>query len=149
MELKKSEVINNGNSSVLVVNDNQFVLGSIDELLTHYGYNVSACDNTYDAMNMLHNKHFNIVLIDVNTNEFSCIELLGKVRHHAPDVPVILMVEASNINMAVHAVKNGAFDIVPKPYMPEQLISYLQKASDHSRITKTQKGSPIYSSNAG
>ena len=139
MELKKSEDNSNRRSSVLIVNDNQFVLGSIDELLTHYGYNVSACDNTYDAMNMLHNKHFNTVLIDVNTNELLCIELLGKVRHHAPDIPVILMVEASNLNMAVHALKNGAFDIVPKPYMPEQLISYLQKAADHSRDTKTQK----------
>lgn len=123
------------NTAILVLDNNDSTLKSINELLAHSGYKVSLCADTEDAMSILNSKCFNIVLINVNANELSCLEFLGKIRNHDPYLPVILMVNAANLTLAINAVKNGAFDIIPKPYTPVELIGYLDKAAEHCAPT--------------
>ena len=124
---------------ILVVDDDPYVLESVSVLLKEYGYTISTCSNAPEALDTFSKKKFDVVLTDIKMPAMSGIEFLGKIRESNKDIPVIMMTAYTEIDAAVAAIKNGAFDFIIKPYKPEYLLHSIEKAIKYSGLLQIEK----------
>ena len=115
------------NNKLLVVDDDPYVLESLSSLLTEFGYTVSTCQNGRDAFEKIKELRFDVVLTDIKMPEITGIELLRHIHIFDPQIPVILLTAFAELDVAVDAIKRGAFDFITKPYNPEYRSTRLTK----------------------
>ena len=124
--------------SILVVDDNAFVLESTAELLEAYGYSVVACSDAKEAIQSALHGEFFAVLTDVQMPGLSGIELLGRLREINPEIPVMIMTAFAELDLAVDAINKGAFDFIIKPYRADYLVHAVKKAVDYYRLIQME-----------
>ncbi len=125
--------------SILVVDDDRFVLASVSALLKKCGYSVTPCGNAKDAINRFQESKIDVVLTDIKMPEISGIELLEKLHGINADIPVILMTAHAQMDTAIAGIKHGAFDFIVKPYNPENLIYSIEKAIKYNNLIQIEK----------
>ncbi|MBI4697741.1 MAG: response regulator [Nitrospirae bacterium] len=131
--------IGNPASTILVVDDDPFVLESVSALLEAHGYSVTSCSNANDAINRYQKGNIDVILTDVKMPRISGLELLKKIREINTEVPVILMTAYAEIDMAIASIKNSAFDFIIKPYNAEHLMSTIEKAVKYNNLIRSDK----------
>lgn len=129
----------NGNASILVVDDDEDVLGMLSQILRDFGYQVAGLSRSAEAIRHLERQSVDAVLTDVKMPEVTGLELLETVRARFPDIPVLLMTAHADMNAAVNAVKKGAFDFIMKPIDYDLLGHSLQKALQYQRFRRMEK----------
>lgn len=127
------------NAKILMVDDDPFVLEAGAALLEAYDYTVVACDNARDAMTILQKEIIDAVVTDIKMPLVSGIELLERIREFNTEIPVILMTAYAEMDVAVNAVKHGAFDFIIKPYSPEYLLHSIEKAVRYRRLLNLER----------
>jgi putative two-component system response regulator len=125
--------------TVVVVDDDPHMLDSLTMLLDNCGYTVHPCANGREAFETCFEKVVDLVLTDISMPEMGGIELLEKIRRFDPETPVILMTAYAELDMAVEAVKKGAFDFIIKPYKPPYLIHAIDKGINFKRLSRIEK----------
>jgi putative two-component system response regulator len=125
--------------TLIIVDDDPFVLESLVALLTDYGYLVYAFRNGNDAVEVFRKNSVDCVLTDVHMAEITGIELLDKIRNIDRETPVILMTAYAELDVAVDALKKGAFDFIIKPYKPLYLLHAIEKGVQYKKLTQIEK----------
>lgn len=125
--------------TVLIADDEPFVLDSVTQLLAQYGYSVIACNNAGEALEKFDQDNIDVVITDIKMPKISGIELLEKISNLNPDMPVILMTAFADITTTVDAIKKRAFDFIIKPFKVDQLIYAVEKAMKYNRLLKLEK----------
>jgi putative two-component system response regulator len=121
-------------NTVLVVDDDPYVLEYVTALLSEYNYTILAFSNGRDAVERLkHDGAVDAVLTDIKMPIMTGIELLEQVHVMNPELPVLLMTAYAELDTAVSAIKQGAFDFIIKPYRSEQLLQ-IGRASCRERV---------------
>jgi putative two-component system response regulator len=128
---------------VIVVDDDPYVLESVAMLLTVSGFEVHPFSNGFDALAELRHSPPDVVLTDVNMPHITGIELLEKIHEADRDIPVILMTAYAELEMAVSAIKKGAFDFIIKPFKPPYLIHSVEKGINYKRLVLIEKNYKI------
>ncbi len=128
-----------GKNTLLIVDDDPYVLESISTLLKEYGYAVFTCQNAGDAMRMVEKMGFDVILTDIKMPQVTGIELLQNIHAYNQQIPVILMTAFAELDVAVDAVKRGAFDFITKPYNPDYLLHSVEKAVKYTRFVQMEK----------
>lgn len=131
--------MNAGIGSILLVDDDPFVLKYVSLFLTEKGYIVNSFERTQDAIDMLYKNKIDVVLTDIKMPEISGIELLEKIRSFEPELPVILMTAYADLEIAIAAIKKGAYDFIMKPFEPEYLVHAIEKAIRYKRFLQMEK----------
>jgi putative two-component system response regulator len=126
-------------NTILVVDDDPYVLESVTALLMQCGYNVVPCGNAEEAMVMLQETVVDTVLTDIKMPIITGIELLEIIHNLNPDIPVILMTAYAELDIAIEALKKGAFDFIIKPYKPTYLLHCMEKAIKYNRLILIEK----------
>ena len=126
-------------TTVLVVDDDMYVLESVVALLTQFGYSVIPCHNGEDALQKMQSNEFDAILTDIKMPVMSGIELLEIIHNMNPDIPVILMTAYAELDIAVEAIKKGAFDFIIKPYKPTYLLHAIEKGVKYNRLIQMEK----------
>src|SRR4030066_2123967 len=129
----------NNEGSIIVVDDDLYVLESVSALLKEYGYSVTSCNNAKDAIDRLQEAKTDVVLTDIKMPYITGIELLKKIREMNADIPVILMTAYAQIDVAIDGIKHGAFDFIIKPYKPEHLIYSVEKAVRYMNLMQMER----------
>src|SRR5512139_3163757 len=125
--------------TILVVDDDPYVLESVTALLKQCGYIVVPCANAEEAMARLQETGVDTVLTDIKMPVITGIELLEIIHNLNPDIPVILMTAYAELDIAVEAVKKGAFDFIIKPYKPTYLLHSIEKGVKYNRLVQMEK----------
>ncbi len=125
--------------SILIVDDDPFVLESISLLLKEYGYSTVTCDNARCALDKLKSIKIDAVLTDIVMPVVSGIELLEEIHKIDYEMPVILMTAYADMDKAIEAIKKGAFDFIIKPYKTDQLVHSTEKAASYYRLIQKEK----------
>ena len=128
-----------GSGQVIVVDDDPYVLESVSMLLTVSGFDVHPFSNGYDALAALRRSPPDVVLTDVNMPHITGIELLERIHENDREIPVILMTAYAELEMAVSAIKKGAFDFIIKPFKPPYLIHSVEKGINYKRLVLIEK----------
>jgi putative two-component system response regulator len=132
--------MNQGESkTLLIVDDDPYVLESLSSLMREYGYSIIACQKAQEAIEKARNTSFDVILSDIKMPEVTGIELLDKIHAFNSQIPVILMTAYADLDIAVDAIKRGAFDFITKPYNPEYLIYSVGKAIKYARLIQMEK----------
>lgn len=131
-------MMNENKRSVLIVDDDKFVLEATAMLLRGQGYGTVLCNDSRKAIDMLQGMDVDMVLTDIKMPNVTGIELLENMHDMYPDVPVIVMTAYTEMDVAINAIRNGAFDFIIKPYKPEYLLNTIQKAVNHKRLIEIE-----------
>lgn len=124
---------------VLVVDDEPIILNLVKEILSQEGYQVETASNGKQALQALQTHPFDVVLTDMMMPDMTGMELVQFLRLHHPGNLVIVFTGYANYEDAVEAVRQGAFDYLPKPVQPETLRHAIRQALDYQRLLRSQK----------
>ncbi|HEY5674810.1 MAG TPA: sigma-54 dependent transcriptional regulator [Malonomonas sp.] len=122
-------------SKVLVIDDEAVIREGLRQTLVQEGYQVELAANGKIGLDKLQKEQFDIVISDLKMPAMHGIEVLKTIRILQPAVPVIIMTGYATIDSAVDAMKNGAFDYLTKPFLPEQIVEKVQAAEKHRATT--------------
>ena len=116
--------------SILVVDDEIDICEMVAETLKDENYNAVIATSYDMAVDILKNEHITILITDIwmNNNTNAGLELLTFSQKYDPLIPVLMMSGHGNIETAMKAAKNGAFDFIEKPFKAERLILLVEKA---------------------
>ncbi|UCD34823.1 MAG: response regulator [Nitrospiraceae bacterium] len=131
-------------SRVLVVDDDRSVLDAVSQILTLHRFETIACSNASEACERLKSNAIDVVLTDIKMPDVSGLQLLENIRSMNNQVPVILMTAYADLEVAVDAVKKGAFDFIIKPYHPDYLVHAVNKAFQFSSFMKMKENYKAY-----
>ncbi len=106
---------------ILVVDDEEVVVGALSEFFTLRGYEVESALNSRQALGIIHDKDFSIVISDLRMPGMNGVELLEHVMDADPETVVIIMTGYASVQSAVDALKKGAYDYVVKPFSMYEL----------------------------
>jgi DNA-binding NtrC family response regulator len=122
------------NAKILVVDDEEIVCGGCDRVLSEEGYEVNTSQDPQAGLVLAEQNSYDVVLLDLKMPGMSGMEFLRRVKAVRPDTAVVIMTGFAEISTAVEAIKLGAFDYVPKPVTPDQLVVVVGKAIENQAI---------------
>ncbi len=115
---------------ILVVDDEEIVCESCSLLLSEQGHEVHVSRDPKKGLALAQHQPFDVVLVDLKMPDLDGMSFLRQLKDLQPDTEVIVMTGYAEISTAVEAIKLGAFDYVPKPFNPDQLVLIIKKALD-------------------
>ncbi|OGV40142.1 MAG: hypothetical protein A2X48_20270 [Lentisphaerae bacterium GWF2_49_21] len=115
-------------AKILIVDDELTIIEVLKKLLAKSGYAVSTCLDGNEALDKLKEEVFDLMITDVRLPGIDGITLLQHGRELQSHMAVIVMTAYSDVEPAVAAMKNGAFDYVIKPFNFEELMITIQRA---------------------
>ncbi len=98
------------------------------------GYSVRPASDGREGLDAFAAEPFDLVITDLKMPAVSGMEVLRKVRADAPDVPVLVITAFGNVETAVEAMKEGAYDFIGKPFHRDQLLLSVGKALERRRL---------------
>jgi len=115
-------------ADILVVDDEPEMRSLLQDVLQEQGYGVVVASNGREALKHLGEQDFAVVLTDLRMKDMQGIELLTEVKRLYPDINVILMTAFGTVEVAVQAMKQGAYDFLVKPVKSEDVLRVTEKA---------------------
>jgi DNA-binding NtrC family response regulator len=135
-----AQEVSEARERVLVVDDEPDLAESCAYFLERAGYEARIAASAPEALELLQKESFGVVVSDVRMPRMSGMELLSAIRQRDPDIEVLLLTGYPDLQMAVSAIKQGAFDYLAKPYGEEELIERVGKAMAHRRVKDQNEG---------
>lgn len=118
---------------VLVVDDEVRIQKACQRLLTEEGCDVEIAENGIKGLEMIDEKHFDIILLDLMMPGMSGLDVLTDVKAHHPDTVVIIITGYATLEHSIETMKKGAFDFLSKPFSPTELRLVIAKAIESIR----------------
>ncbi len=115
-------------AKILVVDDEPAVLEVIQKILIDRGFLVDVAKDGIEALNLLEQGSYDLMLSDVKMPRMDGMELLQRVSLLYPELITVMLSAFANIQDAVAAIKLGAYDYIAKPVYPEDLVFSIERA---------------------
>ena len=117
------------NFPVMLIDDEEQALKSFEMALRSANMNnFISCHDSRDVMPLLQNRDIEVMLLDLRMPHISGEELLPKITSDYPEVPVIIVTGANDVETAVTCMQQGAFDYIVKPVEKSRLVSATRRA---------------------
>jgi two-component system nitrogen regulation response regulator NtrX len=125
-------------SSILIVDDEKDIRELIADILKDEGYAVRLAGNSDDCMAEINAEPPSLMILDIwlKDSRMDGIDILKTVKRDNPDVPVVIISGHGNIEIAVAAIKQGAYDFIEKPFNIDQLMVVVSRAMETSRLRR-------------
>ncbi|MFW5710459.1 MAG: sigma-54-dependent transcriptional regulator [bacterium] len=142
-------------STILIIDDEPGIRTVLTDILEDEDYQVLSAADGLEGMDIIKNDSVDLVILDVWLPHMGGIDVLKEIKTLYPDLSVIVISGHANIDMAVKAVKNGAFDFLEKPLSLDKVITLvgnslkmhnLQQENKQLRTTLFQEDEMIGSS---
>lgn len=122
--------------TVLVVDDKEMMRDSVGSTLTRAGFSVRTANDARSALAEIATRRPDCVVTDHNMPGMTGLELTSQINQHDDELPVILMTAYGSIEIAVQAMKNGAYDFITKPFEGDELIISVKRAIQHASLVR-------------
>jgi two-component system response regulator HydG len=125
-------------NSILIVDDDIAHCTILHTLLKWWGYEVCVVDENLTATNKVKKQPFDLVLMDIRMVKIAGLEALDRIQLLYPTIRVITMADYSSIDIAIEALKNGAYDYIIKPIDYDMLRFTIEKALETENASPGQ-----------
>lgn len=126
-------------NSILIVDDDQELRENLREVLEGEGYAVAIAKNGNEALEIVKDKDYELVLLDLIMPGLSGMETLLLLSRQKPQTRVVLMTAFSTIENAVEAMRRGAADYLTKPFTLTELLLTVRRVIEEAKFTACQK----------
>lgn len=123
---------------ILVVDDELSIQRTLKDILEFEKYKVQMAGNGMEALEMIRNDSFDLILLDIKMPEMDGLEVLERLQKFS-DIPVIMISGHGTIETAVDAIKKGAFDFIVKPPDLNKLLETVRNAIERKDLVKQTK----------
>ncbi|MCL4537589.1 MAG: response regulator [Nitrospirae bacterium] len=124
---------------ILIVDDEEVIRTNLSELLKENGYFTDAAVSGRQAIERVTYGDFDIVLLDLMMPVMDGMETLKEIKKIRPKTKVIMITAFATVENAVDAIKNGANDYIPKPYIANELLSTIRRVIEEARFEENLK----------
>lgn len=129
----------NETAQVLVVDDEGAIRYSVSKTLQRVGYQVSEASSGEEALDMMKNQAYDVVLTDIKMPGLTGVELLRQIKETAPDSIVILMTGYASLGTAVEALRLGAHDYLIKPSSSQDIKTSVSRGVERARNLRRRR----------
>ena len=128
-------------TEILIIDDNLDIRNIINDLIIAAGYKTRVAANYNQALNEIDKKLPDVAIIDVKLDkgDNDGLELLSHIKTKNKDIPVIIITGHANIEMAIKALKAGAFEFIEKPFNQERLLNFINRAVENINLKNKNK----------
>ncbi len=125
-------------TDILIVDDERDIRELISDILEDEGYETRTAGNSDDCMAAINAAPPALMILDIwlKDSRMDGIDILKTVRRDNPDVPVVIISGHGNIEIAVAAIKQGAYDFIEKPFNIDQLMVVIGRAMETARLRR-------------
>jgi DNA-binding response OmpR family regulator len=124
---------------VLVVDDDPHILEVLEMRLEAMGFTVTALEDAREALRQVGERSFDLALIDLRMEPVDGLALMKAAHERQARLPVLIMTAHGTIETAVDAIKEGAFDFLTKPFVPEELSGKIRRALSERRWARDRE----------
>ncbi|MDJ0822702.1 MAG: sigma-54 dependent transcriptional regulator [Paracoccaceae bacterium] len=125
-------------SDILIVDDERDIRELIGDILEDEGYTTRLAGNSSEAMAAINAEPPALLILDIwlKDSKMDGIDILKTVKRDNPDIPVVIISGHGNIEIAVAAIKQGAYDFIEKPFNIDQLLVVIRRGMETSRLRR-------------
>ncbi|MCK4840537.1 MAG: nitrogen regulation protein NR(I) [Methylococcales bacterium] len=127
--------------NVWIVDDDKSIIWVLEKALQKADINTKSFSKASNLLDALDNEQPNALITDIRMPGMDGFDLLKKVQHSYPDLPVIIMTAHSDLDSAVSAFHGGAFEYLPKPFDIHEVVEVVQRACAHSKQSTPEQHS--------
>lgn len=125
-----------GQVELLFVDDDNEFRGIASQWFTRRGFHVHEAPGVNDALRLLQDRQFDVVVSDMAMPGLTGLDLLQRIKELSPDCEVLLLTGQATVEIAVQAMKFGAYDFLSKPFPLPELEALIQKAYERRQLNK-------------
>ena len=119
---------------ILIVDDEHLTRKALRRILGNKGYEIKTAANGKEALDILEEEQFSLVLTDMVMGAVDGLDVLSKTKKIDPDTEVIIMTGYGSVNSAIEAIKKQAFHYIEKPLQPEGIRLLVTRALEKRRL---------------
>ncbi|HLQ05408.1 MAG TPA: response regulator [Verrucomicrobiae bacterium] len=123
-------------TTVLVVDDEESVATTIEAILRLDGHDVTAVTSGTEALRLLNERQFDVVLTDLRLADIDGVDVLREVQRTAPETAAIMLTGYASLESAVAALRSGAYDYLMKPSDVEELRATVNRAIERRELRR-------------
>ena len=125
-------------SDILIVDDERDIRELISDILKDEGFTTRLAANSDECMSEINTEPPALMILDIwlKDSRMDGIDILKTVKRDNPDIPIIIISGHGNIEIAVAAIKQGAYDFIEKPFNIDQLTVVIARAMETSRLRR-------------
>jgi DNA-binding NtrC family response regulator len=131
-----------GKSKILIVDDEETVGRSIRKSLQRDDYEIDIALNGEEALRMEGEKAYDVIVVDLMMPGINGMDLLKALKAASPDVQVVMITGYPTMKNTLQALQLGAFDFLPKPFLPYDLRNLVARALAARSGDKDGSGAP-------
>ena len=126
---------------ILIIDDNADIRNIINDLIIESGYKTRLAANYNQALKEIDKKLPDVAIIDVKLDkgDNDGLELLSHIKTKDKNIPVIIITGHANVEMAIKALKAGAFEFIEKPFNRERLLNFINRAIENINLKNINK----------
>ena len=121
-------------SKILLIEDDISFCKLLEKFLIKKAYDVTIAFSAAEARIAIKKESFDLILTDLRLPDCDGIGLMAEIKALSPEIPVVLMTGYSDVNTAVKAIKNGAFDYISKPFNPDEVLLVITNALESTQV---------------
>src|SRR5579864_401110 len=125
-------VVSVGAARVLVVDDEEAVVLTVEGVLELDGYDIKATTSAVEAIALIQQEHFDVVLTDLRMDDAEGLDLLTVLNEQSSDTSAIVLTGYASVDSAIRVLRQGAYDYLLKPCDPDELRATVARAVERS-----------------
>jgi len=122
--------------NILIVDDEPSNIRIVEQVLSRTGYRVETAEDGAEALKQLETFHPDLIILDYMMPGLSGMDVLRELRRREDDTPVIMVTAYGNIERAVEAMHEGAYDFITRPFKPEHMTHVVRTALERQRLKR-------------
>ena len=128
-------------TEILIIDDNTDIRNIINDLIKDAGYQTRLAANFNQALIEIDKKLPDVAIIDVKLDkgDNDGLELLSHIKSKNKNIPVIIITGHANVEMAIKALKAGAFEFIEKPFNQERMLNFVNRAVENINLKNINK----------
>ena len=124
----------NDKKRIMLIDNEEGLCRMMEAILSDNGYSVKAYVRSFEAVEAYKAGDWDLVVTDIKMPGMDGLEVLQKVKAKDPSVPVIMITAYATVEMSIQALRKGAYDMLTKPFEPEELLYRVKNALKHNQL---------------
>ena len=119
---------------IMLIDNEEGLCRMMQVILADCGYTVTPYTRPVQAVADFKAGDFDLVVTDIKMPEMDGLEVLQHIRNRDPEIPVIVVTAFATVEMSIQALRNGAYDMLTKPFEPDELTYRVKNALQHHQL---------------